>query len=66
MKNIDIAKTLRPPLYVPDSMTLAHLLEFFREVHDDFALIVNEYGDTEGLVTLSDVLGRHRRRFADE
>lgn len=52
----DIAATLRPPLYVPDSMTLAHLLEFFREVRSDFALIVNEYGDTEGLVTLSDVL----------
>jgi putative hemolysin len=35
---------------------LAHLLEFFREARADFALIVNEYGDTEGLVTLSDVL----------
>ncbi|MDD4914760.1 MAG: hemolysin family protein [Methylococcales bacterium] len=53
---LDIIRTLRPPLYVPDSMTLAHLLEFFREVRADFALIVNEYGDTEGLVTLSDVL----------
>jgi len=52
-----ISKTIRPPLYVPDSMTLAHLLEFFREMRADFALIVNEYGDTEGLVTLSDVLG---------
>jgi putative hemolysin len=54
--DVSIEKTLRPPLYVPDSMTLAHLLEFFREARADFALIVNEYGDTEGLVTLSDVL----------
>ena len=53
---LDILGTIRPPHYVPDSMTLAHLLEFFREVRADFALIVNEYGDTEGLVTLSDVL----------
>lgn len=52
----DIASSLRPSLYVPDSMTLAHLLEFFREIRGDFALIVNEYGDLEGLVTLSDVL----------
>jgi putative hemolysin len=52
----DIATSLRPSLYVPDSMTLAHLLEFFREARADFALIVNEYGDLEGLVTLSDVL----------
>jgi len=55
-EEFDLAGTLRPPLYVPDSMTLAHLLEFFREMRADFALIVNEYGDTEGLVTFSDVL----------
>ena len=53
---IHIAKTVRPALYVPDSMTLTHLLEFFRESRADFALIVDEYGELEGLVTLSDVL----------
>jgi putative hemolysin len=52
----DIEKVLRAPLYVPDSLMLPHLLEFFREMRDDFALIVNEYGELEGLVTLSDVL----------
>ena len=52
----DLAKTVRQPLFVPDSMSLTHLLEFFREARADFALIVNEYGDLEGLVTLSDVL----------
>jgi putative hemolysin len=52
----DIEKVMRAPLYVPDSLMLPHLLEFFREMHDDFALIVNEYGELEGLVTLSDVL----------
>ena len=53
---INIAKTVRPALYVPDSMSLTHLLEFFRESRADFALIVDEYGELEGLVTLSDVL----------
>lgn len=53
---LNVEKTLRQPLYVPDSMTLTQLLEFFREVRADFALIVNEYGEMEGLVTLSDVL----------
>lgn len=52
----DLAKTVRQALFVPDSMSLTHLLEFFREARADFALIVNEYGDLEGLVTLSDVL----------
>ena len=53
---LDLAKTVRQALFVPDSMSLTHLLEFFREARADFALIVNEYGDLEGLVTLSDVL----------
>lgn len=53
---IEIVTSLRPALYIPDSMTLTHLLEYFREVRADFALIVNEYGDIEGVVTLSDVL----------
>lgn len=52
----DIEKTLRPALFVPDSITLTHLLELFREEHADFALIVDEYGEMEGLVALSDVL----------
>ncbi|MBS3962990.1 MAG: HlyC/CorC family transporter [Methylomonas sp.] len=54
--SLDIDGALRPPLYVPNTLTLPHLLEFFRERHGDFALVVNEYGDLEGLVTLSDVL----------
>lgn len=53
---LDVTTTLRTPLYVPDSLTLPHLLEIFRETRGDFALIVDEYGDLEGLVTLSDVL----------
>ena len=54
--DFSIAAAMRPPVYVPDSMTLVQLLEFFREVHADFALIVNEYGEIEGVVSLSDVL----------
>lgn len=52
-----IEAALRPPLYVQDSITLPQLLTYFREMRADFALIVDEYGDLEGLVTLSDVLG---------
>ena len=52
----NLVSLLRPPLYVPDSSTLTHLLEFFKENRGDFALIANEYGELEGLVTMSDVL----------
>ena len=47
---------MRPPLYVPDSVSTTQLLESFRKARMQFALIVDEYGDLEGLVTLTDVL----------
>jgi putative hemolysin len=53
---LDVENVLHPPLYIPDSSTVPHLLEFFKEKHGNLALIVNEYGELEGLVTLSDVL----------
>lgn len=51
-----VENVLHPPLYIPDSSTVPHLLEFFKEKYGNLALIVNEYGEVEGLVTLSDVL----------
>jgi len=44
-------------LFVPDSLTLLGLLEQFRKSHLHTALVVNEYGEIDGLVALSDVMG---------
>lgn len=52
----DLEALLRPPLYVPESVTTQQLLESFRRARLQFALIVDEYGDVQGLVTLTDVL----------
>ncbi len=52
----DIEGVLHPPLYVPVSVTTAQLLESFRRARLQFALIVDEYGEVEGLVTMTDVL----------
>jgi CBS domain containing-hemolysin-like protein len=43
-------------LVVPDRLTLAEVLEQFRQVHEDFAVIVNEYSLVVGVVTLNDVM----------
>jgi putative hemolysin len=43
------------PLYVPASLTLIELLRIFRQHNMDFAFVVNEFGATEGIVTLSDL-----------
>ncbi|MCX8146636.1 MAG: hemolysin family protein [Azovibrio sp.] len=46
-----------PPHYVPSSLSLIGLLEFFKAQRTQIALVVNEFGATEGLVTLSDLMG---------
>jgi CBS domain containing-hemolysin-like protein len=47
---------IRKVLIVPDRLTLAEVLEQFRLVHEDFAVIVNEYSLVVGVVTLNDVM----------
>lgn len=46
---------MNPPVYVPLALTLIELLRIFREQNADFAFVVNEFGVTEGIVTLSDL-----------
>ena len=47
---------VRKVLIVPDKLTLSEVLEQFRQVHEDFAVIVNEYSLVVGVVTLNDVM----------
>lgn len=44
------------PLFVPGGLSLIDLLRSFRQHGADFAFVVNEFGQTEGIVTLGDVL----------
>lgn len=52
----DLRPLLRQPLFIPESTRALHVLEKFRETGVHLALVVNEYGGTEGIVTLNDVL----------
>jgi len=45
-----------PPLHVPESETLRQLLDEFRRRRRTFAIVVDEFGSTAGIVTLEDVL----------
>ena len=54
---IDFAETpMTPPLFVPGSLTLIELLRTFRAQRTSFSFVVNEFGQTEGIVTLDDLL----------
>lgn len=53
---LGLEAAVRQPLYVPDSVTTTQLIEQFRKARSEYALIVDEYGALQGLVTLTDVL----------
>ena len=55
-EKLNVERFLRPALYVPEGVSTTHLLESFRKAHQQCALIVDEYGELQGLVTLTDVL----------
>ncbi len=51
-----LAEQLQPAVFVPESLTGMDLLEHFRASGTQMVLIVDEYGEVEGMVTLQDVL----------
>jgi len=53
---LDVESVTRPALFVPDTVTTSQLLENFRKTRVQFALVVDEYGELEGVVSLTDVL----------
>lgn len=53
---VDIAALMAPPWFVPDTRPVSEQLKAFRRRKTPFALVVDEYGDVEGLVTLEDIL----------
>jgi putative hemolysin len=53
---IDLRSLTREALFVPDSMPAVQLLDSFRGSHKHVALVMDEYGAVEGLVTVTDLL----------
>jgi putative hemolysin len=53
---MDLKDNLRPPLFVPEGLPALRLLEMFKKSRTHVALVVDEYGGVEGLVTLNDIL----------
>jgi len=56
LQDIDIMSLVSEPWFVPDTTNLEEQLHAFRDRREHFALVVDEYGVLQGLVTLEDIL----------
>ena len=54
--DIDISDLLREPWFVPETTPLQDQLDLFLKERNHFALVVDEYGELQGLLTLEDIL----------
>jgi Mg2+/Co2+ transporter CorB len=66
LDNFDILSVAMEPYFVPETVTLDDQMRQFLRRHTHFALVVDEYGTLEGLITLEDILEEIVGEIADE
>ncbi|TMM27200.1 MAG: HlyC/CorC family transporter [Actinobacteria bacterium] len=66
ISGVQVEQLLRPAHIVPETKDLAALLTDFRRTNQHMAIVVDEYGDLEGIVTLEDLLEEIVGEIEDE
>jgi putative hemolysin len=66
IENVDIAALVREAYVVPETKDLAAMLAEFRKANQHMAIVVDEYGSFEGIVTLEDLLEEIVGELEDE
>ena len=66
LKVCNVVGLAAQPWFVPDTTTLEELMDSFRQRRTHFALVVDEYGALQGLVTLEDIFGEIFGELPDE
>jgi CBS domain containing-hemolysin-like protein len=66
LQSVDVRTILRPAIMVPETKPLDELLAEFQRTSNHLAIVVDEYGSVEGLVTLEDLLEEIVGEIGDE
>ncbi|MEM8579304.1 MAG: HlyC/CorC family transporter [Pseudomonadota bacterium] len=66
LKTFDIGDVAMPPYFVPETTTLDDQMREFLRIRSHFALVVDEYGSLQGLITLEDILEEIVGEITDE
>ncbi|MEL6451345.1 MAG: HlyC/CorC family transporter [Pseudomonadota bacterium] len=66
LRRFDISDVAMPPYYVPETTTLDDQMRQFLRMRTHFALVVDEYGSLQGLITLEDILEEIVGEITDE
>ncbi len=65
-QKINIAKLMRPVIFVPENKKISSLLKEFQQKHIHMAIVINEFGGTEGIVTMEDIIEELVGEIQDE
>ncbi|GGH19216.1 Mg2+ and Co2+ transporter CorB, contains DUF21, CBS pair, and CorC-HlyC domains [Cribrihabitans marinus] len=66
LRNFDISRVSNAPYFVPETTTLDDQMRAFLRMRSHFALVVDEYGSLQGLITLEDILEEIVGEITDE
>lgn len=63
---LHLEQLMRPAIFIPENMHIGKLLKEFQQKHHQMAIVVNEYGDITGIVTMEDLLEELVGEIQDE